>query len=63
MTLDDEVRASIETAKAASDPGIWKEAWTAGSAISLDEAADDAQLGETSRPPPLPGPNEQAPPR
>ncbi len=47
MTLDDEVRASIETAKAASDPGIWQEAWTAGSAMSLDEAADYAQLGET----------------
>jgi len=44
MFLDDEVRASIETAKAASDPGIWKEAWRAGSAMSLDEAADDAQL-------------------
>jgi hypothetical protein len=47
MFLDDEVRASIETAKAASDPGIWQEAWTTGSAMSLDEAADDAQLGET----------------
>ena len=47
MFLDDEVRASIETAKATSDPGIWQEAWTAGSAMSLDEAADDAQLGET----------------
>jgi len=47
MTLDDEVRSSIETAKAASDPGIWKEAWRAGSAMSLDEATDDAQLGET----------------
>ncbi len=47
MTLDDEVRASTETAKAVSDPGIWQEAWTAGSAMSLDEAADYAQLGET----------------
>jgi predicted ATPase len=63
MFLDDEVGASIETAKAASDPGIWQEAWAAGSAMSLDEAADDAQLGETSCPPPLRGPDEQAPPR
>jgi hypothetical protein len=63
MFLDDEVRASVETAKAASDPGIWQEAWAAGSAMSLDEAADDAQLGEPSRSPPLPGPDEQAPPR
>ncbi len=47
MTFDDEVRASIETAKAASDPRIWQEAWTTGSAMSLDEAADYAQLGET----------------
>ena len=47
MFLDDEVRASIETAKATSDPRIWQEAWTTGSAMSLDEAADDAQLGET----------------
>ena len=47
MTLDDEVRASIETAKAASDPGIWKEAWAAGSAMSLDEATDEAHLVET----------------
>jgi hypothetical protein len=47
MRLDDEVRASTETAKAASDPGIWEEAWAAGSAMSLDEAADDAQFGET----------------
>ena len=47
MTLDDEVRARIETAKAASDPGIWQEAWTTGSAMSLDAAADDAQLGAT----------------
>ena len=47
MTLDDEVRASTETAKAASDPGIWQEAWAAASAMSLDEAADAAQLGET----------------
>ena len=43
--LDDEVRASIETAKATSDPGIWQEAWATGSAMSLDEAADDAQFG------------------
>jgi predicted ATPase len=42
MTLDDEVRASTETAKAASDPGIWQEAWAAGNAMSLDEAADYA---------------------
>ena len=47
ITLDDEVRASIETARAASDPGIWQEAWAAASAMSLDEAADYAQLGET----------------
>ena len=47
ITLDDEVRASIETAKAASDPGIWQQAWAVGSAMSLDEAADYAQLGET----------------
>ena len=31
--LDDEVRASIEAAKAASDPGIWQEAWAAASAM------------------------------
>jgi tetratricopeptide (TPR) repeat protein len=47
MFLDDEVRASIETARATSDPGIWQEAWAAGSAMSLDEATDDAQLVET----------------
>ena len=47
MFLDDEVRASIETAKAAADPGIWQQAWAAGSAMSLDEATDDAQLVET----------------
>jgi predicted ATPase/class 3 adenylate cyclase len=47
MFLDDEVRASIETAKAASDSGIWQKAWAAASAMSLDEAADYAQLGET----------------
>jgi tetratricopeptide (TPR) repeat protein len=47
MFLDDEVRASIETANATSDPGIWLQAWTAGSAMSLDEATDYAQLGET----------------
>jgi len=47
MFLDGEVRASIETAKPASDARIWQEAWAAGSAMSLDEAADDAQLGET----------------
>ena len=47
MFLDDEVRASIETAKATSDPRIWQEAWTTGSAMSLDEAADYVQLGET----------------
>ena len=45
--LDDEVRASIESAKAACDPGIWQQAWAAGSAMSLDEATDDAQLVET----------------
>ena len=44
--LDDEVRASIEAAKAASDPGIWQEAWAAASAMSVDETADYAQLGE-----------------
>ena len=47
ISLDDEVRASIETAKAASDPRIWQEAWAAGSAMSLDETADGAQFGET----------------
>ena len=47
MFLDPEVRASIETAKAASDPGVWQEAWATGSAMSLDEVADEAQLGET----------------
>jgi predicted ATPase len=47
MPLDDEVRASIESARAAADPGIWQEAWAAGSAMSLDEAGDDAQFGET----------------
>ncbi len=47
MFLDDEVRASIETAKATSDPRIWQEAWTTGSAMSLDEATDDSQLVET----------------
>jgi predicted ATPase len=47
MFLDDEVRASIETAKAACDPGIWQQAWAAGSAMSLDETIDDAQLVET----------------
>ena len=47
ITLDDEVRASIETAKVASDPGIWQQAWAAGSAMSLDEATYDAQLVET----------------
>ncbi len=47
MNLDDEVRASIESAKADSDPGIWQQAWAAGSAMSLDEATDDAQLVET----------------
>jgi predicted ATPase len=47
ITLDDEVRASIETAKVAADPGIWQQAWAAGSAMSLDEAIDDAQLVET----------------
>jgi hypothetical protein len=62
MPLDDEVRASIESARAAAEPRIWREAWAAGSAMSLDEAADDAQFGETSRPPPLPGPDERAPP-
>jgi predicted ATPase/class 3 adenylate cyclase len=47
ILLDDEVRASIETARSTSDPGIWQEAWAAGSAMSLDEATDDAQLVET----------------
>jgi predicted ATPase len=47
MPLDDEVRASIESARAAADPGIWEEARAAGSARSLDEAGDDAQFGET----------------
>jgi tetratricopeptide (TPR) repeat protein len=42
--LDDEVRASIESAKAASDPGVWDQAWAAGESMSLDEAADHAQL-------------------
>ena len=42
MFPDDEVRASIESAKAACDPEIWEQAWAAGSAMSLDEAADYA---------------------
>jgi predicted ATPase len=44
--LDDEVRAKIESAKAACDRGIWLQAWAAGRAMSLDEAADHAQLVE-----------------
>jgi predicted ATPase len=46
MALDAEVRASIERAKVATDPGIWQQAWEAGRAMSLDEAADDAQRVE-----------------
>ena len=42
-TLDDEVRASIETAKAASDPGIWQEAWAAGE-------RDESRRGRGLRP-------------
>jgi hypothetical protein len=47
MALDSEVRASIENAKAASDPGVWQQAWERGRAMSLEQAADDAQLVET----------------
>jgi predicted ATPase len=43
MTLEEEVRANVESAKAASDPGIWQRAWEAGSAMSLEAAVDEAE--------------------
>jgi predicted ATPase/class 3 adenylate cyclase len=42
MALDDEIRANIERAKAASELETWQQAWAAGRAMSLDEAADHA---------------------
>jgi hypothetical protein len=44
IILDDEVRASIESAKAAADPGVWQRGCEAGRAMSLDDAAAQAQL-------------------
>jgi len=45
--LDQDIRASIESAKAAADPGAWQRGWEAGRAMSLDDAAAQAQLVET----------------
>ena len=51
ITLDDEVRASIETAKVAADPEIWQQAWAAGSGMSLDEAIDHSHSSSRRRTP------------